>query len=682
MQRCKVGNVEINFSRNQIIDATGTVQQLEPRVSDVLKLLIEHPEDVFSAEVIFERVWQDTTFSPSTVQRAIALIRKALNDDAKNPKFIKTFSKRGYAFIAPVSDLDADLVAQVQHKRQGIFPFRSFVIAFVIASIAMTLSYLLKRENNQVKTDFTKLYPITSHSENEYSVQYSPSGEYLLFLRDEAENSGNNIWLKRLSDATEIKLTDDTINYSSVTWAPTGDRIAFLQQLDSSDEIGFLRLDNTNEAIEEHKIVKSFPKRSILGHQFQWSKEDHLYFISIPEANLSKLFRLHLQSGSVELMVRTSGKDLIQNIALNLKENILAYTKSVKQNRYEIVLFNVASRKSQLLTTLEDGILGFSWHPTGQYLLASNRKTLQLIDRAGVSQEIVFNNYHTIIDPSFSPTGDKIVFQSLAMDVDILYSEYPFTSIEKVIDSKAVDLLPSFSPDEQSILFMSDRNGFQQLFIKSKDNDARLIFKNPRKEELFGSAWSPDGQRIAVAIKDRVYFINVKTGDTTEQIHNFAPFYIKDWFHEQDALLITGYQENQFVPTKYNINSNDLSTFDGYLESQRCTYMTLDANDNLFITNSKEIYKISDSRTEMVWRSEAGAINGFSIDNEQLVVMQTRLEPVEQVTFTKVDMKTGDQQDWYQYNPYDFKVANGNRDNSKFLMHSWPTRIRTIVSLE
>jgi DNA-binding winged helix-turn-helix (wHTH) protein len=79
------------------------VVQIEPKLMDVLVYLAENPGEVVSKNDITDAVWPDLFITESVISRAIAGLRRALEDDARNPKFIETILKRGYRLIADVS---------------------------------------------------------------------------------------------------------------------------------------------------------------------------------------------------------------------------------------------------------------------------------------------------------------------------------------------------------------------------------------------------------------------------------------------------------------------------------------------------------------------------------------------------------------------------------------------------
>ena len=53
---------------------------------------------------LLEALWPKTHVQPEVLKSHIAAIRAVLGDDARKPIFIETMSRRGYQFIAPVTD--------------------------------------------------------------------------------------------------------------------------------------------------------------------------------------------------------------------------------------------------------------------------------------------------------------------------------------------------------------------------------------------------------------------------------------------------------------------------------------------------------------------------------------------------------------------------------------------------
>jgi DNA-binding winged helix-turn-helix (wHTH) protein/tetratricopeptide (TPR) repeat protein len=84
----------------------GTAVNLERCTMAVLVELLEHAGEVVSADALLEAVWSDRFVEPIAVQRNVSLLRRALGDDSRHPRFIETIRARGYRTVAPVEHVD------------------------------------------------------------------------------------------------------------------------------------------------------------------------------------------------------------------------------------------------------------------------------------------------------------------------------------------------------------------------------------------------------------------------------------------------------------------------------------------------------------------------------------------------------------------------------------------------
>jgi DNA-binding winged helix-turn-helix (wHTH) protein len=77
---------------------------LMPKAFEVLAYLIDHAGNLVTHDELLEGVWRGSVVEPQAVRRNILEVRTALGDRAKNSLFIETVTKRGYRFIAQVSE--------------------------------------------------------------------------------------------------------------------------------------------------------------------------------------------------------------------------------------------------------------------------------------------------------------------------------------------------------------------------------------------------------------------------------------------------------------------------------------------------------------------------------------------------------------------------------------------------
>lgn len=108
---------------------------LEPRVMELLLLLVERADEVVSRPQIEQTLWGQVVVGEDTVARTVSKLRRALGDAAKAPQYIDTLPKRGYRLIAPV----APLGHPVEEECLPIRPPRRGLIALGLAAVAVLL---------------------------------------------------------------------------------------------------------------------------------------------------------------------------------------------------------------------------------------------------------------------------------------------------------------------------------------------------------------------------------------------------------------------------------------------------------------------------------------------------------------------------------------------------------------
>ena len=89
------------------LTADGSPVSLEPKTLRLLLYLIENRARLIRKQEILDTVWQDTAVTENALTRSIGLLRKTLDDDSREPRFIETVPTAGYRFIAEVEILSS-----------------------------------------------------------------------------------------------------------------------------------------------------------------------------------------------------------------------------------------------------------------------------------------------------------------------------------------------------------------------------------------------------------------------------------------------------------------------------------------------------------------------------------------------------------------------------------------------
>jgi TolB-like protein/DNA-binding winged helix-turn-helix (wHTH) protein/cytochrome c-type biogenesis protein CcmH/NrfG len=86
-----------------LLSSGDRVVHLEPLAMAVLVYLARHHGEVVSREALERDVWQGAVVGYDAVTNTIIKLRKALQDDARQPRYIATVPKKGYQLIADIN---------------------------------------------------------------------------------------------------------------------------------------------------------------------------------------------------------------------------------------------------------------------------------------------------------------------------------------------------------------------------------------------------------------------------------------------------------------------------------------------------------------------------------------------------------------------------------------------------
>lgn len=92
---------------NQCLLRNGAPVDLAPKPFAVLRYLVENPGRLITHDELLDALWPETYVQPQVLRTYMLELRKVLGDDAGNPRYIQTLFKRGYCFLANVTDMSA-----------------------------------------------------------------------------------------------------------------------------------------------------------------------------------------------------------------------------------------------------------------------------------------------------------------------------------------------------------------------------------------------------------------------------------------------------------------------------------------------------------------------------------------------------------------------------------------------
>ena len=85
--------------RQRVLLRGGRPVALIPKYFDLLLLLVRHRQEAVSKQTIFADIWSDVVVSDGALSQAVRTLRRALGDNSREPRFIRTVSRHGYQFV-------------------------------------------------------------------------------------------------------------------------------------------------------------------------------------------------------------------------------------------------------------------------------------------------------------------------------------------------------------------------------------------------------------------------------------------------------------------------------------------------------------------------------------------------------------------------------------------------------
>ncbi len=97
----RFGDVEVREREFSLIKKGETIS-VEPKAFRLLLILLRNPGKLISKEELLNAVWGDAAVTENSLTRSIALLRRLLGDESRNPRYIETVTSVGYRLLGKV----------------------------------------------------------------------------------------------------------------------------------------------------------------------------------------------------------------------------------------------------------------------------------------------------------------------------------------------------------------------------------------------------------------------------------------------------------------------------------------------------------------------------------------------------------------------------------------------------
>jgi len=467
----RIGEWLVEPLQNRLVRGETRVK-LDPKVMQVLLYLAERPNEVALKEKIIETVWEGTFVTDEVLTNAIFELRKALGDDAKEPKFIQTVPRKGYRLITSVEAPDG-----APHKFT-----RAWVAVVSFGIVAASGFYFTRIETPDLDI---RTVPLTGFPGAEEWPALSPNGDRIAFVWDRG-NPGprKSLHVQMIGVGDPLRLTDSVLHEFSPVWSPDGREIAFLRQVElrASQESEVLIIPALGGPVRRLATIRAVDVPG--GGQnpgMAWSPDGRFLAVVDQESREEPhaIFLLSRESGEKRRLTSPSNVVGDTQPAFSPDGKALAFARMPGVTQNEIYLQDVDGGEASLLATDEGWITDLDWTADGTEVVfvsasesAAGTSLWRVATSGGLPERLPFGEMaHTL---SISRAGDRLVHDRRSwFNTDIWRIDGPAACERgeptRLIASSRFDWGQEYSPDGSTIAFASERSGSNNIWVCESD---------------------------------------------------------------------------------------------------------------------------------------------------------------------------------------------------------------------
>ncbi|QWL06870.1 winged helix-turn-helix domain-containing protein [Shewanella algae] len=510
--------------------------RLELRVMQVLLCLIHHANTLVSREMLIQEVWHGGIITDNAINRIIGLLRQHLQDNPREPRFIKTVPKQGYVLIAKVrettldddsqdeplpaklADAETDQKIAAGGSKWGYLGGAFGVLA---AGIASWLYLAPAQENPQLElTDVAirRLTPLTSLNGQEVDPSLSPDGSMLAFSYRELNADKWHIELMALGDRVikTIPVVDDySLRYPA--WRHDGKALAYLA-FSETQGCRIMVTELTEEGMRSRIVSQCH--QTTQSTSIAWSPSNRSLFYVDAEGveGFKRVFLLSLSDGRRQQLSQPHvvGRGDYA-LALSPDGHSLAVLRSINWFDTQILLFDIESGDWQNLQRVGYPLRSIAWDKGGNALVYRGEEgqlhRLQLKPRKLTRLTSVLQEINS---PSANSAGRMAAVVGELFEEEIWFWSSPFDEASKpqrFVASSRRDTAGTLRHDGKELIFVSNRSGLPQLWRRDEQGTEKQLSRLSTFSHIDELSYSADDKLVAGSLNQQVFVLNPENGD-------------------------------------------------------------------------------------------------------------------------------------------------------------------------
>ncbi|WP_019028666.1 winged helix-turn-helix domain-containing protein [Colwellia piezophila] len=543
--------------QQQTLTSPDGSQQLEPMMVELLSYFCQNNDVIISKDLLIEQVWLGRIVSDNAISKLITKLRKVFSDDARQPKFIATFPKKGYKFIATVTPITEAVLApsadeyhtinqpktestppvkndteqgtetrvslrhekdtidkNVSHIRKSPFYSAIMVVLFVTLIIAAGL-FIGSTQNTPTATTLTTYAKeITTDAGDELFPAFSPDGTRVSYML--AKSDRMHLMIKDVVDEQIIEISHgNNVGVGPAQWSSDGKSIVYLVATPNQCQYFIRTIQGL--ALDEPTLVHNCPPGSYGKIAFTHDNNRLIYSESNGGDTPYSLFELNLTTDKTK---RLNQPKLFlggnSQFDLHPTENKLLISSPDEQQWEGFYSLDLDSEQLILLFKQDAYICCGIWsHDGKRVVLMGEHPAYQLLsyDLTGKDRQIIHSGSRQIRAPYRHTNGTDYLFTSGKNNYDIQLLDLA-TKTQRIIANDSVDeKLATFAHHNNQVAYIGLASGNEEIWLTSTDNNQRkklTQFNDGR--HYVDLMWSPTGKYLLALSLNEIHLIDATTG--------------------------------------------------------------------------------------------------------------------------------------------------------------------------
>jgi Tol biopolymer transport system component/DNA-binding winged helix-turn-helix (wHTH) protein len=487
----RLGNVLVRPA-SHLLEVDGSPSRLEPRVMRLLVVLAQRPGEVLGREELLQSVWGEKFVEEEVLTQAVSVLRRALRDDRRRPRFIETIPKGGYRLVLRPEALREDVVSASPSRPARRLP-RAAAVLLLVGGVGAVIGL---RDPPSSAAGPLEVQPLTAWEGRESQPAVSPEGGRVAFVRSGSPGDAG-IYLQPLAGGPARRLVAGPGYAGSPAWSPNGRRMAFARLGGERCALVIAEIASGRERAVSDCSPGSAP-------HLAWMADGRSLVVAERDPALAR-FRLVAVplDGGPRRALTTPPPGLGDRFpAVAPDGSLIAFSRTASLGASDLWLQPAAGGAPRRLTAEGDPIAGIAWSRDGKTLLyAVDRGSgfaLWRIGRGGGRATWVPLTGGEALRPAVA--RGTLVFERPRFRSQV-WRRAPAGPAEPLLSSTRWDEQPAVSPDGRWIAFVSDRSGRSEVWLARRDGGGPRQLTALSAGRIAGVRWSPDGRRIALSAR-------------------------------------------------------------------------------------------------------------------------------------------------------------------------------------